>query len=66
MVSRRAFFTPLNKLTPGEIIQLFQMDIPKSFMEKYGEYSIANFPDPRRLKERFELFRSIYTWMYSW
>ncbi len=66
MVSRRAFFTPLNMLTPVEIRQLFQVDdIPKSFMGKYGKYSIANFPNPRRLKERFELFRSIYTWMYS-
>ena len=47
MINRRVYFKPLNELSQGELRRLFPANYDRlgDFIKKYGEYSIANFPD---------------------
>lgn len=45
MVQKSIWFKPLNTLTQEELRQIFHNDIPETFIEKYGTYSVAKFPN---------------------
>ncbi len=47
MIKKELYYRPLNQLTDKELRQLFPggCNYLKKFIEKYGKYSIATFPD---------------------
>ena len=65
-MANRIYFKPINELTSEEFMQLFKEIVyfPKKFKEKYGNYSIATFPNvsPQETDNPYEayLFGLIY------